>query len=359
MSERARGWACPPGKVRPAAEVEIRFGHNLLKQESAKWPPYLAITTPSAFRTAQPYLGREPAAVGHAGLLDWEDLRELSDSLPDGAGLVVALGGGRALDAAKYVAIVKDLPIVLVPTILSSGAIIHSGLARWEDRQVIRTATDMAYAECEHVLVDFGLVLEAADHLNTAGIGDVLCGRAGFAEWRHNSRIGIGPRYDEALARPTLDFFEETEEGFPKTLDAGGDLTESSVRFIMKTIQERDSRVPGHPARPGADHEFHFATEQANERGLVHGEACALGAVLVLWHTDESPEGLVEALDRCKVRFRPRDMGLKKEEMRRGLEELRRWLSAEVQGRDVDSIMRRKPVVGDLFEECWAWLNSI
>ena len=359
MPENSRGWACPPGKVRPASEVEIRFGHSLLKQESTKWPSYLAITTPSALNTAQPYLGREPAAVEHAGLLDWEDLRELSDSLPDGAGLVVALGGGRALDAAKYVAIVKDLPIVLVPTILSSGAIIHSGLARWEGRQVIRTATDMAYAECEHVLVDTGLVLEAADHLNTAGIGDVLCGHAGFAEWQHNSKVGIGPPYDEALARPTLDFFDEIVERFPKTLNERGDLTEDSVRFIMKRIQERDSRVPGHPARPGADHEFHFATEQANDCGLIHGEACALGAVLVLWHTDENPERLVEALDRCKVRFRPRDTGLKKEEMRRGLAELPRWLSAEVQGRDVDSIMRRKPIVGELFEECWAWLSSI
>jgi len=359
MPENSRGWACPPGKARPASEVEIRLGRDLLIRESSTWPPYLAVTTPSAYRTAQPYLGREPAAVAHAGLLDWAALRELSDSLPDDAGLVVALGGGRALDAAKYVSIAKDLPLILVPTILSTGSIIHSGFAKWEGRQIIRTVTEPPWADCEHVLVDFGVVLQAPRNLNTAGIGDVLCGHAGLAEWRCSSALGIRPAYDEALARPTLDFFDEIVAGFPKTLDERGDLTEDSVRFIMKTVRERDGRVLRHAAMPPSDHEFDFATEQANDRGLVHGEACALGAVLVLWHTDEHPEALIEALDRCKVRFRPRDMNLKKEEMRRGLEGLPRWLSAEVQGRDVDSVMNREPIVGDLFEECWAWLSSI
>jgi glycerol dehydrogenase-like iron-containing ADH family enzyme len=211
----------------------------------------------------------------------------------------------------------------------------------------------------EYVLVDYGLVLQAAPNLNTAGLGDVLCGHAGFAEWRCNSKLGIGPPYDEAQAQATLDYFEEIPDGFERTLDADRRLTESSVRFIMSTIQERDHRVFRHPAMPPTDHEFDFATEQANDRGLVHGEACALGAVLTLWHTDENPEGLIEALDRCQVRFRPRDIGLSKVELGRGLEELPRWLTAEVQGRDHHSVMRRERVVGPLLDECWAWLESI
>jgi len=57
MSERSRGWACPRERVRPASEVEIRFGRNLLNRVSSEWPPYLAVMTPSAFSTAQAYLG--------------------------------------------------------------------------------------------------------------------------------------------------------------------------------------------------------------------------------------------------------------------------------------------------------------
>jgi len=292
-------------------------------------------------------------------MLDWAVLQELSDSLPGEAELVVGIGGGRALDAAKYVSIDKDLPLVLVPTILSTGAIIHSGFAKWEGRQVIRTVTEPPWADCEHVLVDYGVVLRAPYYLNTAGIGDVLCGHAGLAEWRCNAGQDIGPAYDGALVQPTLEFFDGIVERFPKTLNAAGELTEDSIRAIMTAVQERDQRVLRHQAMPPSDHEFDFATEQAIDRGLVHGEACALGAVIVVWHTGEDPSALIEALDLCKVRFRSRDMGLSREELRLGLAELPRWLSAEVQGRDVDSVMNREPIVGDLFDRCWAWLSSI
>ena len=261
MSTRTRGWEMPGSEMRPASEVEIRLGSNLLNAESSGWPPCLAVTTPAAMRIAQSRLRTEPAAVAHAGLLDWTDLRELSDGLPDDAGLVVGIGGGRALDAAKYVSIAKDLPLILVPTILSTGSIIHSGFAKWEGRQIIRSTSQRPWSDCEYVLVDYGVVLSAPDYLNTAGIGDVLCGHAGLAEWRCNSGLGIGPPYDEALARPTYDFFHEIVETFPPTLDASGRLTENSIRIIMKAIQERDARVLRHPAMPPSDHEFDFATE--------------------------------------------------------------------------------------------------
>ena len=64
-------------------------------------------------------------------------LQALSDSLPADAELVVGFGGGRALDASKYVALTKDLPLILVPTVVSTGAIIHSTVAKWSGRMLI------------------------------------------------------------------------------------------------------------------------------------------------------------------------------------------------------------------------------
>jgi glycerol dehydrogenase-like iron-containing ADH family enzyme len=128
--------------MKPAAEYDIRYGSGLLKNESSRWPRYLMVSTPSAYRTAQLYLSQEPAGVGYAVWLDSKHQKEISDNLPDDAELVVGLDGGRALDASKFTALDKDLPLIMVPTIISTGAIIHGVVAKWDGRKIIGELED-------------------------------------------------------------------------------------------------------------------------------------------------------------------------------------------------------------------------
>jgi len=342
--------------MKPAREYDIRFGHGLLKQDSAKWPDYLVVTTPSAWRTAQPYLSNQPIGVGYNRWLDRTHLEEVAASLPDTAKLVVGLGAGRALDHAKLVAKRKNLPLVQAPTAVSTGAIIHGFVGDWTGR-IISGA--LAEVDCEYVIVDYDLVLAAPERLNTAGLGDVLCGYAGIAEWKFNSARGYGPAFDQAAVSDAEAHHREIVEGFPKTLGTKKELTPASVRSIMKAVQDRDDRMLRNPAAPGADHHFCFAIEVANDRYWTHGEACALGALLVAWHTGQKPETLIGRLDLCRVRFRPNDLDISKQQLRLGLLELPRWMGDRKAGRDVDSVMRRDPFAGKRFEECWRWLSTV
>jgi glycerol dehydrogenase-like iron-containing ADH family enzyme len=301
-------------------------------------------------------LARQPAAIAYNQWLDRSHLDETTDALPDDIELAVGIGAGRALDHAKYVAHKKKVPLIQVPTVVSTGAIIHGFCGDWTGRVIHGVA---CVVNCEYVLVDYDLVLKAPERLNTAGLGDVLCGYAGLSEWRRNSKAGYGPPYDPAATRDVIAHHDEIVTGFPKTLGRGGKLSDASVRFIMKAVQNRDDRMLRHFAAPGADHSFCFAIELANDRYWIHGEACALGAVLVAWHTGQSPETLIGWLDTCRVRFRPKDMEISRDQLRRGLEELPRWMGDKTAGRDMDSIMRREPVAGRRFEECWNWIQGI
>ena len=184
MTELGRGWT-GGGQFRPARDVDIRYGHGLVQKESATWPRYVVVTTRTAWKTAQPYLSIQPAGVAVVHMLDWDHLEEASNSLPDDAELVVGVGGGTALDASKYVALKKDLPLRLVPTAVSTGAIIHGIFAKWNGHSTVGGGADWPYCDFEHVLVDYELVLEAPWYLNTAGIGDVLCMYSGIAEGRY------------------------------------------------------------------------------------------------------------------------------------------------------------------------------
>ena len=339
-------------ELKLARDYDIRFGHGLLKEDSAKWPRYVAVSTPSAWEVARPHLTNEPAGVVFNEWLDRTHLEERSDELPDDAELVVGMGGGRALDHAKVVAVRKGIPLIQAPSIVSTGAIIHNFCGNWTGRVMDGFLAEIT---ADYVIVDYDVVLQAPENLNTAGIGDVLCGYAGLSEWRSVAANGDGPPFDDEATAGTMAHHAEIVEEFPKTLSPDGNLTPESVRCIMGAVQDRDDRMLRHPAAPNADHSFCFSVEFVNDRFWIHGETCALAAVLVAWHSGQSPETLVGWLDACKVRFRPLDMGMTKQQLLAGLEKLPEWLA----DKDTDSIMRRDPLVGVRFEQAWKWLTSV
>ena len=351
------GWSDGP-QAKPASEYAIKYGHGLLKQESSRWPRYTVVTTPSAYEAARPHLGRQPAGVGYARWLDWTHLQEITDGLPGDAELVVGLGGGTALDASKYVALKLQKPLVLVPTIVSTGAIIHGVFARWEGRKAVGDVASWPWFDFEDILVDYDVVLKAPDYLNTAGLGDVLCGYAALSEWRRNSRLGVGQPFDEDAVAVAVGHHRSIVAGFPPTLAKDGGLTAESVRFIMTAVQERDSKSLKHPAAPGGDHVFWIGLEEVNNKGWVHGEAVAMAAVVIAWHCGESPETLVGRLDTCKVRWRPGEIGISRDELRIGLEFAPGFMLDPENRRDVNSILRNDPLVGARFDALWAYLDS-
>lgn len=353
-----RGAWSNPGDAKPASQYDIRYGHGLLESEASTWPRYLLVSTPSAHRAAKAHLPKEPAGVGYVGLLDWGELQKLTDSLSGDADMVIGLGAGRALDASKYVALSKQLPLILVPTVVSTGAIIHGMFAKWEGRNLIQVPEGWPWLDCEHVLVDYDVVLKAPYYLNTAGLGDVLCGYAGMAEWRRNSRLGIGAAPDETVIAPVVKFHDDLVRGFPTTLDERAELTAESIRFITTAIHDRDDNSLRHPAASSGDHSFVGGIELVNNKGWVHGEIVALAAIIIAWQCDESPETLASRLDTCKVRRRPSEMGLGRDELRKGLEFMPAFMSDTASGRDVNSIMRHDPVVGAKFDALWDFLES-
>ena len=352
------GWSAADGRPVPASGYDIKYGHGLLHRESSSWPRYIVVTTPSAYGAALPFLASDPAGVGYVTWLDWTHLDQVAESLPDDTELVVGLGGGMAIDASKYVALRRGLPLVLAPTLVSTGAIIHGNVARWEGRRIIGGKDTWPWKDFDSILVDYDVVLEAPDYLNTAGLGDVLCGFSGIAEWTHNARLGIGEAFSKSAVASTVEHHRHIVTQFPKTLSREGELTPESVRFIMTAVQERDAKSLKHAAAVAADHTLWMAMEEVNNRGYVHGEMVALSAIIIAWHCGESPDTLPRRLDICRVRRRPVEIGLSKAELRRVLEIAPAYISDRAADGTTPSILSREPISGKKFEKLWDFLET-
>ena len=347
-----RGWTGGQN-FRPARDVDVIYGHGLVKRESANWPRYIAVTTPTAWKTAQPYITQLPAGVSTVSMLDWDHLDNASGALPDDAEMVVGIGGGTALDASKYVALKKDLPLRLVPTAVSTGAIIHGVFANWKGHSIVADPQTWPYCDFEHVLVDYDLILEAPWYLNTAGIGDVLCMYSGISEWRHQAGTDDIPPVDQELIEPTLQYYQDLSAEFPRTLDSHGDLTAGTIALIMKSIHERDDRQLTSQYASGAGHSLTQVLEEVLQTGLIHGEVAALGGLAVCWAADDYGE-LVEFMGACKVRYRPADMGLRKDQLRAVFDYAKDFYPAK----GMDTILGREPLTGKRFDDFWEFIES-
>ncbi|SVD54068.1 uncharacterized protein METZ01_LOCUS406922, partial [marine metagenome] len=239
------------------------------------------------------------------------------------------------------------------PTAVSTGAIIHGVFANWKGHSIVADSKFWPYCDFEHVLVDYELILEAPWYLNTAGIGDVLCMYSGISEWRNQAGVGDTPSVDLELIEPTLQYYRDLSVDFPKTLDSRGDLTAESVGFIMKSIHERDDRQLTSPYASGAGHSLTQALEEVLQTGLIHGEVAALGGVAVCWAADDYEE-LVGFLDECKVRYRPSDMGLEKDQLRAVFDYAKDFYSQ----RGMDTILGREPLTDSRFEDFWKFIHN-
>jgi glycerol dehydrogenase-like iron-containing ADH family enzyme len=358
MTARATCGLTDSRQAKPAREIDVRYGSQSLARDSAEWPRYVAITSPTAHQAAKPRLAREPTGVAHIESLDYSYLQEIANGLPDDVGLVVGLGGGRVIDAAKHVAAAKDLPVIQVPTIVSTGAIIHGYCGTFAGSTLIGGRDDWVWADCEYVLVDYGLVLEAPAHLNTAGLGDVLCEYSGIAEWRRYCRSSMSEiPHRSALMR--LEYFHaRIARDFGPTLNRRGELTAESIHLIMQTLQERDDFRVSIPSAPNVDHQFLAALEAAAGRNFIHGETVALGALIISWHCQEAPEAFAATLDRCGIRRRPSELGIDRAELRRGLSILTEDLSKHRTAPEYSSVMRAAPIDDERFEELWDFLTT-
>lgn len=126
-------------------------------------------------------------------LLDGEITAAAADALaeqgrPVGARVVVGLGGGKSLDAAKAVSLRLGLPVVTVPTVASNDSPTSSAIAMYDDEHRL-VSVDRLPANPHAVLVDTALIAAAPVAFLRAGLGDAVSKRFEAAGCRDGTGV--------------------------------------------------------------------------------------------------------------------------------------------------------------------------
>lgn len=139
----------------------------------------LVAPLPDRLAAALKSQGVEPAAWVEVADNDLESAARLFADLPK-VSAVVGVGGGKALDVAKYVGFLGRLPYYAVPTSLSNDGFCspQSSLTVRGKRRSLPAALPFG------VVIDTGVCQEAPRILTLSGIGDLVAKFTAVRDWK-------------------------------------------------------------------------------------------------------------------------------------------------------------------------------
>ena len=295
--------------MRSSAGFTTIFGRNLICElPNFVHQPYLIVTMPDLWELFAHYFDDKLAGPYLVSTIDGDELKDEVLKLPP-CRSIIGLGGGQALDVAKYFAWSLQLPLFQVPTSMSVNA-------AFGHRTGLRFKGNVRYvgwAVPEAVYVDFDVIQNAPPVVNRSGICEILCYHTAHADWRFADERGKVEKkwlYDQALV-------DEAQAVMTTVMDALDDIrevNEKGIRTLMLANRWGGSAFHNAGWNPrhieGADHFLFYALEYNTGKKFIHGQPVCLGIYVgSLLHNDRAQE-MLAAIVRAGVDIRPESMGI-------------------------------------------------
>ena len=250
------------------------YGHGLIPSlpgDLLERP--IVISQPEPWGMVRSWFPEGPTQVHLVRGMEHAEVARIASSFGS-ASAVFGVGGGAALDLAKYTAWTRSLPLVLVPSILSADAAFTRAVAVREEARVRYVGSVLPHA----LLIDFTLIARAPRDLNLSGVGDILSIFTALWDWKEAARR-LGEPHDPEIAAASRAVLDHLLAG-ARDVKA---LNEQGLRLISESYREEVSLCERFGnARPeeGSEHYIAYALEHRTRRHYLHGRLISLCTLL-------------------------------------------------------------------------------
>ena len=206
--------------------------------------------------------------------VDFNDITDLAFQIPNKTKAIIGMGGGKVIDAAKYIGFILQIPFISVPTSSSSDGFSSSSASLTIGGHRRSLPAKLAFG----ILVDTDVIKSAPVRFLYSGVGDMVAKISSTYDWQHEEDLGYTEVNDFAfmIAKKAVNSFVRTpfesinEELFLKEL-----LDSLAMSGIANEIA--GSSAP----TSGSEHLISHALDLLLEKPQLHGVQVGIGTYIM------------------------------------------------------------------------------
>ncbi len=212
-------------------------------------------------------------------IFDYDDIRienlmPMAFSIPSIADAIIGVGGGKVLDAAKYIAFLRNLPFISIPTSTSNDGFSSSGCSLIINGRRTSVHAVMPFG----IIVDIAVIKNAPMKFIYSGLGDIVSKITAVFDWYYeeNNRAARVNDFAAMLAKKSVNsivrmpYTQVTEEFFLKEMVDS--LTMSGI-----AMQIANNSAPA----SGSEHLISHALDKILEKPQLHGIQVGIATYII------------------------------------------------------------------------------
>ena len=206
--------------------------------------------------------------------VDIDDIIRIAFALPNSTQAVIGLGGGKVIDAAKYMGFLRKLPFISVPTSSSSDGFSSASASLIVNKRRTSVPARLAYG----IIVDTDVIKSAPDKFLYSGIGDMVSKITALYDWQFEAAHGASQVNDFAMmiAKKAVNSFVRTPfESIHDSLFLKELLDSLAMSGIANEIA--GSSAP----TSGSEHLISHALDKMLEMPQLHGIQVGIATYLM------------------------------------------------------------------------------
>ncbi|CDB35346.1 iron-containing alcohol dehydrogenase family protein [Phascolarctobacterium sp. ET69] len=255
--------------------------------------------------------------------------------------LVIGLGGGTALDTAKYAAFVANVAYIAIPTALSNDGVCSpvSVLLAQNGRRHSFTSKIP-----DGLLIDTDIIFEAPRLLLKAGVGDTISNYTALYDWQ----LGC----DENNDRPN-DFAYMLSETAFNSLLYSEEKSLTSIPGIKMLAQSLvlsglSMQLAGN-SRPcsGSEHLFSHAMDELFDHNIPHGILVGMGSVVSCKLQGRDHHVVLDFLKAYDISVNPAKLGITEDMF------IKAWMFAKEVRKERYTILNKINLTEELFRQLY------
>jgi len=303
---------------------ELRIGNNSSKNIGKEIGKFVVSTMEIPWSIIKNELGKSPEKLINVTSVELSWIEKQIEDLPD-FDTIVGIGGGMAIDVAKYISWKLNKRLVSIPTILSVDAFTTpaAGVRNNHDVEYLGTATP------NPLIIDYNILRTAPKELNIAGVGDLFSIHTASFDWNYANSKGKSeyPFSDKAIegGEKILEFIynnigsirENNNNGLRAIVEAYISLNTICLPLDHFRIEE------------GSEHYLFYELEERLKRPFIHGNIIGLGIYLLSRLQNNDPKFITQMMNDSGLVYHPYSMNIDKKDLVDSLLNLKKFVGSK------------------------------